>query len=69
MALLNEFDLYQLTGKLQPRAQVAMLKKMGVPHQVRPDGVPIVTEAAVEEYVTGKPQAVGGTLKLDRMHG
>ena len=69
MALLTEFDLYRLTGKLQPRAQVAMLKKMGVPHKVRPDGMPIVTETAVEEYVTGKPQAAGGSLKLDNLHG
>ena len=46
-----------------------MLKKMGVPHKVRPDGMPIVTETAVEEYVTGKPQAAGGSLKLDNLHG
>jgi hypothetical protein len=69
MALLNDLELYKLTGKVQPSAQVTMLKKMGVKHQVRPDGVPIVTEAAVEEYVSGKPQAAGGSLKLDQLHG
>ena len=42
MMFLSADDLVELTGYVQP------LKKMGIPHRIRPDGRPIVTWTGVD---------------------
>jgi len=37
--------LEKITKRIRPSAQIRALRKMGIPHRVRPDGTPLVMDA------------------------
>lgn len=45
---LEPEDLIQLTGLRQKKAQIAQLKRMGIPFFVNASGHPVVAVAAIE---------------------
>lgn len=44
--ILDDYQLYQLTGKVQPAAQCAALRKLGIAFRERDDGHPVVWHSA-----------------------
>lgn len=50
MFILDEEELFKLTGKRRKPDQCKALRAMGVPHRVRIDGAPIVTREGVNQY-------------------
>lgn len=51
---LTDAELYDLTHKRRPAAQVRALRFMGIEHQQRPDGTVAVLREHVQEVLSGK---------------
>lgn len=49
---LSAYQLEQLTGRRQPRAQIRWLQHHGWPHEVRADGRPVVSEREVDRRLS-----------------
>lgn len=50
---LNPEELKEMTGRMQYRAQIRVLRALGIEHKVRPDGSPLVLRAHVETQLGG----------------
>ncbi len=53
-------EIVELTARRRRRAQVEVLRHLGIEHRVRPDGTPVVLRAHVEAALGGLASA---TLK------
>lgn len=51
---LSAEQLLELTGYIQPAAQIRWLQKNGVRHFVRADGHPVVQPSALEPQIAGR---------------
>jgi hypothetical protein len=54
---LNSDELYELTHKKRPKAQIRALRDLGIDHKIRADGTPLVLRSAVEPVGDPKRQA------------
>ena len=52
---LTPEQLIQLTGRRTRPAQRRALNQMGIIHEVRPDGFPVVMQAHIEQKMGGAP--------------
>ncbi|OZI57621.1 DUF4224 domain-containing protein [Bordetella genomosp. 4] len=48
MLILSPEDLVEITGKSRKSSQVEILRQLGIPFKIRPDGTPLVLRAAME---------------------
>jgi hypothetical protein len=60
---LSEAEIQELTGKLRSKAQAAVLRYIGYPYKVRPDGSLIVLRVHVES-MSGSIRDEGPRLHL-----
>lgn len=51
---LTEEELFSLTHKQRPKAQMKALRSMGIDHRERPDGTVAVLRSAVEASMGGE---------------
>lgn len=63
--LLNQDDLEQLTGFKRHNQQVIELRRLGIEHRVRGDGMPLVSRRAFEIAMGGEPANDAGGWELD----
>ena len=54
--ILNQSEIFQLTGKKRSNAQAAVLNYLGIEHKVRLDGSIVVSKAHVEQMLGSNTQ-------------
>ena len=54
MIILTKDELRELTQRNHCRAQVVVLRHMGIEHRIRPDGSVVVLRAHVEHLLGGR---------------
>lgn len=72
MLTLTAEEVSEVTQKVRSRSQCEVLRKMGVPFVIRPDGSPVVLRAAMEAalgYATTKNGPTSPKLRLSQARG
>lgn len=57
--LLTPEELAELTSRVRRKAQCDVLRQMGIPFKIRPDGSPAVLRAAMEASLGYAPKKSG----------
>lgn len=72
MLTLTAEEIAEITHKVRNRSQCDVLRQMGVPFVIRPDGSPVVLRAAMEAalgYATKKSGSTSPRLRLSQARG
>ena len=69
MLILSPDEVAEVTKKMRSRPQCAVLRQMGIPFVIRPDGTPVVLRAAMEAalgYATKERGSASPKLRLSQ---
>ncbi|MVW72174.1 DUF4224 domain-containing protein [Bordetella sp. 15P40C-2] len=72
MLTLTAEEIAEVTRKVRGRPQCEVLRQMGIPFVIRPDGTPVVLRAAMEAalgYATKETGTASPKLRLPQARG
>ncbi|GAB1578625.1 MULTISPECIES: DUF4224 domain-containing protein [Bordetella] len=67
MLTLSPDELAEITGKTRKTSQVEILRELGIPFKIRPNGTPVVLRSAMEValgYATKNEKPRSPTLRI-----
>lgn len=67
MIALTADEIAQITARVRKKAQCEVLRQLGIPYKIRPDGTPVVLRAVMEAsfgHATTKKGPTSPRLRL-----